>query len=101
MMKNPFGNEPALNCTLMVQPCRDQPPQPSLDEPIHWIEIELVDEQTGDPIPWEEYRITLPDGVEVWGVLDDAGCARVDGILTPGSCKITFPRLDGEDWKPA
>ena len=63
-----------------------------------WIEIELVDKK-GKPVPGEEYRITLPDG-KVWpGTLNEKGLARVEGI-EPGMCKITFPRLEKQAWKP-
>ncbi len=63
-----------------------------------WIEIELVDE-AGKPVPGEPYRITLPDGTVADGTLDEKGFARVDHI-DPGSCKVTFPNLDKEAWKP-
>jgi type VI secretion system secreted protein VgrG len=65
----------------------------------HWIEIELVDE-ANHPIPGEPYRITLPDGTTLAsGTLDEKGWARVDGI-DPGTCKVTFPRLHKDAWKP-
>ena len=65
-----------------------------------WIEIELVDEDD-NPIPGERYKVTLPDGRTVAeGTLDENGFARVDGI-DPGTCKITFPRLDKDAWKKA
>ena len=65
-----------------------------------WIEIEMVDEEN-QPVVGEAYKITLPDGETVAeGTLDDKGFARVDGI-EPGSCKITFPRLDKDAWEKA
>jgi type VI secretion system secreted protein VgrG len=65
----------------------------------HWIEIELVDTE-GNPVPGEQYKITLPDGSTVAsGSLDGKGKARVDGI-DPGSCQVTFPKLDQSAWKP-
>jgi hypothetical protein len=64
-----------------------------------WIEIELVDKK-GKPVPGEPYRVTLPDGETVAeGTLDEKGHARVEGI-EPGSCKVTFPRLEKQAWKP-
>ena len=64
-----------------------------------WIEIELVDKK-GKPVPGEPYRVTLPDGETVAeGTLDEKGFARVDGI-EPGTCKITFPKLEKQAWKP-
>ncbi len=65
----------------------------------HWIEIELVDE-AGKPVPGEAYLVTLPDGTTVAdGTLDEKGRARVENI-DPGTCKITFPNLDKDAWKP-
>ena len=65
-----------------------------------WIEIELVDKKK-KPIPGEPYRITLADGQTICeGTLDEKGFARVEGI-DPGTCKITFPRLDKGAWKQA
>jgi type VI secretion system secreted protein VgrG len=64
-----------------------------------WIEIELVDE-SNKPVVGEKYRITLPDGTTLAeGTLDEKGLARVDNI-DPGTCKITFPELDKDAWKP-
>jgi len=63
-----------------------------------WIEIEMVDEDD-KPVTGMAYRITLPDGETVAeGTLDEKGFARVEGF-EPGSCKITFPRLDQDAWE--
>ena len=64
-----------------------------------WIEIELLD-QDNKPVPGEKYRITLTDGTTLAeGTLDEKGFARVDNI-DPGTCKVTFPELDKDAWKP-
>lgn len=64
-----------------------------------WIEIELLDDE-GKPVPGEAYRITLPDGSTLAeGTLDEKGRARVDNI-DPGTCKVTFPKLHKDAWKP-
>ena len=62
-----------------------------------WIEIELVDEE-GQPIPGEAYAVTLPDQSLAEGTLDEKGFARIEGF-PPGSCKITFPKLDQDAWE--
>ena len=61
-----------------------------------WIEIELVDDK-GKPVPGERYKVTLPDDSVKEGTLDDKGRARLDGC-DPGTCKVTFPQLDGRSW---
>jgi type VI secretion system secreted protein VgrG len=74
-----------------------QPGQPPVKK--HYIEIKLEDVE-GKPVPGEAYKITLPDGGTLAeGTLDEKGFARVDGI-DPGSCKVTFPKLDKTVWKP-
>lgn len=57
-----------------------------------YIEIQLID-MLERPVPGARYRIKLPDGVEVEGLLDDDGCAYFDH-LDPGNCTVTFPDLD-------
>lgn len=63
-----------------------------------WIEIHLEDED-GNPVPNEEYKIVAPDGSEHTGTVDEKGFARVDG-LDPGQCKVTFPRMHHNEWHP-
>ena len=57
-----------------------------------WINISLQDEE-GNPIPGEPYRITTDDGREFEGTLDVNGEANIRG-LNPGECQIRFPRRD-------
>lgn len=62
-----------------------------------WIEIELLTKK-GKPVSGEPYKVTLPDGATVAeGTLDERGFARVEGI-DPGTCKVTFPKLDKKTW---
>jgi len=60
--------------------------------PLVWIEIKLEDEE-GQPVPGERYRIEHKDGSVTEGVLGADGTARLDGIQR-GDCKITFPEMD-------
>lgn len=76
---------------------RDQ--APVNDEQKSWIGIELMDDADPPrPVPFEKYRIELPDQSIREGQLDANGQARVSGF-DPGSCKVSFPRLHGDDWK--
>lgn len=77
-----------------VQPC----PLQQRDDPVHWIEIELVGEDD-KPIPWKEYLVLLPDGTSATGYLDSQGFARLQGIGAAGNCKVSFPQLDMSAWK--
>jgi type VI secretion system secreted protein VgrG len=71
------------------------------EKKLSWIEIKLMDEDD-QPVPGEEYLVTLPDGSTVAsGTLDENGFAKVEGIENPGNCKITFPKRDGRSWKKA
>jgi hypothetical protein len=66
-------------------------------EKTSWIEIEMLDEDDR-PVPGEAYRIKLPDDTTTDGTLDEKGFARAEGI-EPGTCQITFPKLDQEAWE--
>jgi len=75
------------------------PNSPENQDKKDWIEIQLND-QDGNPVPGEPYKITLADGTTVAdGTLDDKGHARVDNI-DPGTCQVTFPNLDKTSWAP-
>jgi type VI secretion system secreted protein VgrG len=85
--------------SVQTKPFKPQE-QAGEDQPTSWIEIELVDMED-EPVPGEAYEITLPDGQTVAsGTLDEKGFARIDGI-EPGTCKISFPKLDKDAWEPA
>jgi type VI secretion system secreted protein VgrG len=62
-----------------------------------WIEIKLVDE-LGHVYPGEEYSVNLPDGSQQAGTLDDQGFLRIDHI-PPGTCQVSFPKLENDAWK--
>ncbi len=64
-----------------------------------WIEIRLVD-QDSKPVGGQKYRVTLPDGRKVYGMLDKYGAARINGFA-PGQCTVCFPDLDAREWNPA
>ena len=75
-----------------------QPPPTTISpDKTHWISIELVDEK-GRPVKGEDYRITLPDGSVVEGMLNSRGRDRINGI-DAGTCKVSFPNRDTKDWK--
>ena len=76
-----------------------KPDSPQNQNKTSWIEINLVDDE-GDPVAGERYRVTLTDGTTIAeGTTDEKGFAKVTNI-DPGSCKITFPNIDGRAWKP-
>lgn len=81
-----------------VQPYK-APTEEEAEKKTSWIEIELVDEED-QPVPGEKYEITLPDERVAKGTTDQNGLARIEGI-DPGTCKITFPKLDKDAWEKA
>ena len=99
-----FGTD-EVGATCQACPSTGHPgsPAPNHDEEEngHFIEIELVDQDTGEPASREEYCITLPDGVTTHGFLDANGFVHIGGIEQAGSCKIGFPKLDGKAWNSA
>lgn len=76
--------------TQMIVACKNK---------LTFIEIRLIDSQK-KPVPKAKYRIQLPDASILEGELDDEGMARVDHIV-PGQCVVTFPEIDGREWRPA
>jgi hypothetical protein len=70
-----------------------------LRKPSHWLEIEMVGED-GSPVPLLLFEVKLPDGKIVKGCLDDQGFARLDQIVTPGVCQLSFPEFDRDVWAP-
>lgn len=76
-------------------------PEPPAREEKTWIAIQLMDD--GDPpqpVPFKKYRLELPGQLPREGLLDQNGRIFVEGI-DPGTCKISFPELDADDWRPA
>lgn len=69
----------------------------STSESIHFIELELVD-QDDKPVGGEAYSVKLPDGRTRTGRLDSNGRATVTGIEDPGSCQVSFPNIDVSAW---
>lgn len=82
---------------VVHSPCEGVIPPPPRKS--HWIQIELVD-SLGKPAAGVCYRIELPDGMPVTGNLDMDGRATVKQIAG-GTCRVTFPDLDGSAWTDA
>lgn len=86
--------EPVKEATRAAAP-------PRVEEPTDWIAIELMDDSDPPkPVPYKKYRIELPDMSVREGMLDSNGQAWFRGI-DPGTCKVSFPQIHGDDWKPA
>ena len=49
------------------------------EEPVHWLEIELIGED-GSPVPFEEYLVILPDGKNAKGYTDFRGVGRFERL---------------------
>jgi len=61
------------------------------------VEIELLD-AIGNPVANEPYLVIVPEGIKQSGSLDGQGRARISGI-DQGMCQISFPGIDGREWK--
>jgi type VI secretion system secreted protein VgrG len=97
--KQQRGNIPAWKLPKYKKP-QFKPKKPEDNKVLHWIEIQLNDDE-GNPVPYEGYQIEMPDGSLATGSLDGKGFARVGGIDPGGNCKVTFPKLDKTLWKKA
>ena len=70
----------------------------SAQEALSWIALEVVDDQ-GKPIPSLRYEMITPDGRRLTGTVGADGKARIEAIKK-GTCKIEFPELPDDSWKP-
>jgi hypothetical protein len=57
-----------------------------------WIEVQLVG-MTGKPLPYERYRLDLPNGESAEGYLDEEGVGGAE-LIDAAACRVTFPDLD-------
>lgn len=89
---------PVAHVVLTPEVPAPTPAPPVAPDPVHYVEIELVD-QAGKGLAGEAYRLKLPDGRELTGNLDSNGRASVSGIERPGTCRISFPNLDANAWQ--
>jgi hypothetical protein len=78
-----------------AKPPKSEPPPPP--RPLAWIEVHLVDER-GAVVPDEVALVVDPAGATHHVTTDEHGLARLGGI-DPGLCDISFPRVDGREWK--
>lgn len=65
-----------------------------------WIEIQLLDEETKEPVADERYVVETADGRLIKGRTNAAGKAREEGLVS-GACKVSFPDLPDATWSPA
>jgi hypothetical protein len=61
-----------------------------------WVEINLLD-AAGEPVAAERYKIKLPDASIQEGSLDTHGHVEFYSI-NAGSCEVSFPNLEDDDW---
>ncbi len=64
-----------------------------------WIEIQLWDQVTREPVAGAAYRLILGDGSVRQGRLDAFGLARYDGI-DAREARVVFPEWEAVDWEP-
>jgi hypothetical protein len=92
---------PAPAGSVIEQEDDARPAEAAPGEDKTWIEIALVDDSDPpQPVPFRKYRVELPDGSSRQGMLDANGKAMLVGI-DAGTCEVSFPGLDANDWRPA
>jgi hypothetical protein len=47
---------------------------------VHWLEVQLVDDETGEPVRSARLRVRLPDGKESNYTTDGQGRVRVEDV---------------------
>ncbi len=88
--KGKYGKKP-------VKAFKPEETKPGEEKKTDWIEIQLIDKDTGEPIPGEYYECKLADGSIASGTLDDKGFVRIEGV-DPGTAEIKFPNLHDKAW---
>jgi hypothetical protein len=65
------------------------PPEPLRQEKkLTWIEIKIMNDQTGQPVNWVRLTVKTPDGNEAYYTTNAAGIIRIDDI-EPGTCDVS------------
>ena len=103
MSPDPSPNPSSQEAQQAVQQ-QSQSPAPQstvqscpLKQPTAWVEVHLVDME-GNPVGNVKYKITDPDGNAKEGTLGKDGKVRLEG-LHRGTCVISFPELDQDNWE--
>lgn len=65
----------------------ERPPPKAVDEEKSWVEIVIVEEHTGKPVPEVKLTITLPDGSTAEHRTNVEGMVTLEGVK-PGSCLV-------------
>lgn len=83
------------------RPFKPNPRQPPSEELVatSWIALRLEDEE-GDPVPRQRYRLKLANGSLREGISGPDGFVRLENI-PEGSCTVEFLGTDAGDWKSA
>jgi hypothetical protein len=74
-------------------------PRVAPESALSWLELELVDSR-GKPVGGQRYVVVLPDGTERRGRIGPGGVARLEEI-PHGTCRVSFPDLDGRELSSA
>jgi len=80
-----------FNPPTKLDEMQNEPPPPPPPEPLRqekkltWIEIKIMNDQTGEPVNWVRLTVKTPDGNEAFYTTNSAGIIRIDDI-EPGTC---------------
>jgi hypothetical protein len=90
--------EALKNENVKVVPAKSSPEEEKEPDERHWIEVELVDDEN-KLVADEPFLIEYQDGQTVSGRTGPDGKARVEGLPAAGQAKISFPRIDSDEYK--
>jgi hypothetical protein len=74
---------------------QEQPPTPKQEKKLTYIEIKIMDDQSGKPVNWVRLVIKTPDGNENYYTTDASGLVRIDD-LDPGTCDVRCELKDAK-----
>jgi hypothetical protein len=74
---------------------QEQPATPKQEKKLTYIEIKIMDDQTGKPVNWVRLVIKTPDGNENYFTTDANGLVRIDD-LEPGTCDVRCELKDAK-----
>jgi len=81
------SNPPTILDKAQEAKAQEQPPTPKQEKKLTFIEIKIMDDQSGKPVNWVRLVVKTPDGNENFYTTDANGLVRIDD-LEQGTCDV-------------